>query len=204
MFAAIASAPAYLNDFLYIRATTPSDWLIADYGSKALVLALVLVLPDTRRALAGAWRIAEDSRRNWLHSAAWVLAPAGLIVTAFIYLKPELDALAPSAQLFDYPDIDAPAVRIFDLTAGLALTAVVEELVFRALGRRVIEAFSARVEVVVVVSALAFALIHWSNGIGSLAVTFIAGVLLMALYLRSGSLWAPVAAHYAANLIMFL
>jgi len=204
MLAVVAVTPAFLNDFLYIRAAAVSDWLIADYGSKLLVGAMILTLPDTRRALAGAWSRAPFRRADWHQPMALALAVAGIVVTAFLYLKPPLDILAPDMILFDYPDIENPAVRTFDLTLGLVLTAVVEEMAFRGLARRVMENVTENVIVVVVASAAIFAAIHWSNGLGSLAVTFVAGVLLMALYIRSGSLWPPVIAHYLANLALFI
>lgn len=202
--AALALAPAYLNDFLYMRAETIGEWLAADYGSKVLVLVLILAFPDTRRALDGCWDAAALGRQDWRHLLAWTIAVTGLIVTAFLYLKPPLDALAPAAKLFVYPEINDPAVRVFDLTAGLVLTAVAEELAFRALMRRALERFSGNTAVIVLTSASAFAAIHWSNGLGSLAVSFIAGGLLMVLYIRNGSLVPAVVAHYAADLILFL
>jgi membrane protease YdiL (CAAX protease family) len=204
LLAAVALAPAYLNDLLYMQAESVFDWLAADYGSKILIVALILLIPDTRQAIAGTWNGAELRRRDWVGTAAWTLAVAGLTVTAFIHLKPPLDALAPGMALFDYPDIDDAAVRVFDLTAGLVLTAVAEELGFRALVGRVLERLGAGVVANVLLSALLFSLIHWSNGLGSLGVTFVAGVLLAALYMRSRSLWPAVAAHYLADLVLFL
>jgi membrane protease YdiL (CAAX protease family) len=204
ILAVLAVAPTYLNDLLYMRAAGVSDWLLADYGSKTLVLILILAFPDTRRALAGAWTWAPFERTPRYAPLAWALAVAGVVVIAFLYLKPPLDAFAPGMKLFVYPDIDDPAVHAFDLSAGLVLTAVAEELAFRGLARRVIGAFTGNTTAITVISALAFAAIHWSNGLGSLTIAFIAGILLMALHIRSGSLWPPVIAHYLADLALFV
>ena len=204
LLTAVALAPAYLNDFLYMRATSVFDWLSADYGSKILIVALILVFPDTRRAIADAWNWHELRRQYWVTVAAWTVAVAAITVTAFIHLKPPLDALAPKMALFDYPDIDDRAVYLFDLTAGLVLTAFAEELGFRALVQRAIERFTASIAANVLVSALLFSLIHWSNGLGSLSVTYIAGVLLAVLIMRTRSLWPAVAAPYLADLVLFV
>ena len=203
-FAAIALVPAFLNDFLYMHAETVSDWLTADYGSKLLILVLIFIIPDTRHAVAGVWNLTALKARPWSDTMAWTLIVAGLVITAFIYLKPPLDGLAPGMRLFIYPDIPDPAVYAFDLSAGLALTAVAEELAFRALMRRVLEKLTTSTVIIVLVSALVFAAIHWSNGLGNLVISFIAGGLLMVLYLRTGSLWPPVVAHYLTNLILFV
>ena len=213
VLAAVALAPAYFNDFLYMRAESVFDWLAADYGSKILIVALILILHETRRAVAGAWNGSAVAgawnfgalrERDWFKMAGWAIAVAALSVAAFVYVKPPLDALAPGMALFDYPDIDNPTVRVFDLTAGLVLTAVAEELGFRALLGRVIERFTANPQIIVIASAALFAAIHWSNGLGSLAVSFLAGAMLMMLYLRGRSLWPPVVAHYLADLVLFL
>lgn len=204
ILALVALAPAYLNDFLYMRAESVFDWLSADYGSKLLIVALILTIPNTRQAVAGAWDRSVFGLTDRIQLAAWSVAVAGLTVTAFIYLKPPLDALAPQMALFDYPDIDDANVRLFDLTAGLVLTAVAEELGFRALAGRVLRDLGCGTLATVLLSALAFSLIHWSNGLGSLGVTFLAGVLLAALYVRARSLWPAVAAHYLADLVLFL
>jgi membrane protease YdiL (CAAX protease family) len=201
---AIVLAPAFLNDFLYMHADTVSDWLTADYGSKLLILVLILIIPDTRRAVADAWNLTTLKTRPWSDTLAWTLIVAGLVITAFIYLKPPLDGLAPDMRLFIYPDIPDPAVYAFDLSAGLALTAITEELAFRGLMRRVIEKLTTSTVIIVLVSAMVFAAIHWSNGLGNLVISFIAGGLLMVLYLRSDSLWPPVVAHYLTNLILFV
>jgi len=49
------------------------------------------------------------------------------------------------------------------------------------------------------VSALVFALIHWSHGVTSMVVAGFAGVALMMLYLRTGSVLPGIVAHYAVN-----
>ena len=201
--AALALAPGYLNDFLNMRASGAVEWLAADYGSKLLTLALILALPELRGAVAGAWNGRGLRARPAADTAAWTLMSAAMIYGAFIYIKPDLDVLAPGWKLFTFPAIDDPDILAFDLTAGLALTAVAEELGFRALLKTVIERVTDNRGALVAGSALLFALIHWSNGLGNMAVAFVAGVALMALYLRTGSLWPCVAAHYAVDFLLF-
>jgi membrane protease YdiL (CAAX protease family) len=48
-------------------------------------------------------------------------------------------------------------------------------------------------------SAIVFGLTHWSHGITSVVVAGFAGVALMMLYLRTGSVLLGMAAHYVVN-----
>jgi len=91
---------------------------------------------------------------------------------------------------------------VFDLTVGLALTAVAEELVFR---RLYLDAFGARLSPLplYVLSAAVFAAVHWSIGLGTVAGTFVVGLMLLWLTRRTGSVLPAIAAHYVINLVLF-
>lgn len=90
-------------------------------------------------------------------------------------------------------------LKLFDVTIGLALTAVSEEIIYRRLFATVIE----RAAILYPVSAVVFASLHANQGIASTANAFVAGLIFMALYRWSGRLFVPVLAHYLANLIFF-
>lgn len=191
--------PFFLNDIGFILATTAPEWLGADYASKLAALGLILVVPALRR-LARAW--GDTATPLWLLALAAV-ASAGLIVAAFRGFEDAINAFWPESILYRFPRIESDGLRIFDLTAGLALTAVVEELVFRRLFADVLGPLFRSEWAMVAASALLFGAIHWSAGIGSVVCAALAGVVLMVLMRRSGSLWPPVVAHYLTNLILF-
>jgi len=84
------------------------------------------------------------------------------------------------------------------------LTAASEELVFRGAFARLMARWLPGAAAMTIASAAFFALIHWSHGVTAMAVAFVAGVVLMALYRRAGSLLPAMAAHYLVNLRDFL
>lgn len=196
---ALVVLPFVLNDIGFILARTAPEWLAADYGSKVVALALILAIPALRR-LARDW--GDTATPLWLLALAAV-ASAGLIVAEFRGFEDRLNALWPESALYRFPRIENDGLRIFDLTVGLALTAVAEELVFRRLFADIAGPLFRSEWAMVAISAVLFGAIHWSAGVGSVVCAALAGVVLMVLMRRSGSLWPPVAAHYLANLILF-
>lgn len=196
---ALVVLPFVLNDIGFILARNAPVWLAADYGSKLAALGLILAVPALRQ-LARDW--GGTASPLWL-LALGAVASAGLIVAEFRGFEDRLNALWPDSILYRFPRIESDGLRIFDLTAGLALTAVAEELVFRRLFADIVGPLLRREWVMVAASAGLFGAIHWSAGIGSVLCAALSGVVLMVLLRRSDSLWPPVAAHYLANLVLF-
>ena len=114
------------------------------------------------------------------------------------------DIFPPELILFRYPKIEQPALYWIDLTFGLALTAVAEELVFRSIARDFLGRYMSSTLAIVAASALIFAAIHWSHGIGAMVTALFAGAVLMALFMRTGSVVPCMIAHYAVNAADFL
>ena len=99
------------------------------------------------------------------------------------------------------PAIESVPWKWIDLTAGLLLVGVCEELIFRgylfaALSRYITHRFA-----LVAISALLFGLIHWSEGFHQVFITGAIGAVFMTLYLISKSLPAVMLAHFAVNFI---
>ncbi len=160
---------------------------VTDVARAAEVADGTIPCPN-RAALAWAWGMATA-----------VLAAALIVGLDNGVAMPLADAL-PDMALFAYPAIETPALYWFDLSAGLALTAVAEELVFRTVARDVLARLFDGEAAVVVISALIFAAIHWANGVGGLVLAFIAGVVLMAVYRRTGSIVPAMVAHFLVSL----
>ncbi len=193
-------APFFLNDFAFMASRTAEQWLAADYGSKAVALALIAAFAVLRRpALASLPRRGLTAEGLLLAavSALAILAVDGVVTEARDFFPEEL-------ILFRYPEIDQPALYWIDLTFGLALTAVAEEAVFRAIARDFLARYLSGAFAIVAASALIFAAIHWSHGIGAMLTALFAGAALMALYMRTGSVAPCMIAHYAVNAADFL
>jgi len=197
---ALVAAPFFLNDFAFMAIETPLEWLAADYGSKILALVILFAIPTLRHAVAGTVALP----RLPLEAAVLAVVSAAIIVGADWLLRVPVDIEIAALKMFQYPKLDSPVLYWTDITFGLVLTAVSEELVFRgAFARLMAPAFSGATAMIVA-SAVFFALIHWSLGTTAMVVAFVAGVVLMALYRRTGSLWPAMAAHYLVNLWDFV
>lgn len=81
--------------------------------------------------------------------------------------------------------------------------AVTEESIARAVFRDVLERVTESKTVLVVSSAAVFAVAHWGGGFGSMASAFFFGIVLMLLYLRTGSILPGIAVHYVVNVEIF-
>jgi len=57
--------------------------------------------------------------------------------------------------------------------------------------------------VIALLSAVAFGLIHWSAGFENVWAAFLAGLIYMALYMRTRSLPAIILSHFVVDLVLF-
>jgi membrane protease YdiL (CAAX protease family) len=151
---AILTLVFLLNDIGFIWATNAAHWLGVDYGTKVLVIALVLAHSDARRAFL---RGAGWPRPIWL-ALVGTIAVTAISIAGLAWIDEQGYDAATALQVF--PRIDQTWLVVFDLTVGLALTAVAEELVFR---RLYLDTFGARLSPLplYLLSAAVFAAVHW-------------------------------------------
>ena len=90
-----------------------------------------------------------------------------------------------------------------DLTLGLFLVALSEELVFRKLALSWLLKTRRPISQIVVISACFFSLMHWGSGPGRVLVTFVIGSIYMMTYLKLRKLWPLVLAHWIEDFIGF-
>lgn len=83
------------------------------------------------------------------------------------------------------------------------LVALSEELVFRKFALNWLKSAQFSASACILISATAFALMHWGSGLNRIAATFVFGALAMAFYMRHTRLWPLVIAHYITNFIAF-
>lgn len=103
--------------------------------------------------------------------------------TAFVYVQAFPNHAAASLALLAYLSVSE---------------ALAEEVVFRGL-----PALWLRARAYPLASAAAFAAIHWESGTREVVATFLLGVLLAALYLRTRNLWPFVAGHAVTDMLAF-
>ncbi|MCC7484632.1 MAG: CPBP family intramembrane metalloprotease [Burkholderiales bacterium] len=195
------AGPFYLNDFASIHVTDWRSWLAIDYAAvKLLPLALVAWLIGTRRMTAREFGLTGQRGVPFL-CAFLGAALAGTLLDQNGYRL--LAALPGYPALGRMPEIGSSAWNRFDLTAGLLLVGIVEELVFRAYACTVIERYTRGAAATVAISSIAFGLAHWSLGLNAVLVTAAVGAVFMAIYLATRSAPALMLAHFIVNFIDF-
>ncbi len=198
-YLALAYSPYLLNDFLFIFIDSVGPWLAADYGTRIASIALLLAVPALRTHA-----LRRDRRRcSRLELILLVIVAIFVMRVVGVLVSIPLDTAVPSLDLFDYPRIETPWLRVFDLTVGLAFVAVTEELVGRRIAFAILKRHIASPLLIVALSSVTFGLMHWSHGLGSMLSAIIAGAILMAVYMRTGSLMAVISIHFAVNLWSF-
>lgn len=193
---ALAASPFYLNDFLFQLADRPVAVLAVDYGFRLISLGLIWSIAPLRyHALAP---LPTHTPAHVVFGGAVVFA--GIIIAASLMGR-FLDVLVPDTATGSFSGYgNDPYIKMFDLTFGLFLVAVSEEMVFRRLFHNFFSTRLRHPHRSAWLSALLFGAIHWSGGLGSCFSAFLAGLLLMNLMRRTGRLWPCILAHYLVNL----
>jgi hypothetical protein len=145
-------------------------------------------------------RLGERPRDDLPAAGAFTSLAAGLLTGFLLFC-----ALVGIAALFDVYNIIGPGDTrelVKDLIGMTILAAFMEELLFRGILFRWLEAFAGSWAALVVTSAL-FGLAHIFNPnatwTSSLAITVEAGMLLGGAYMLARNLWVPIGLHGAWN-----
>jgi membrane protease YdiL (CAAX protease family) len=198
VLATLAMLPAQIFRLFQVEAL---PWLLGDYAGRLLALGVVLTLPAGRWVLAQQGQAPQGKARGGRTEAMlWIVGfLAGFRLTG---LDMALGNLFPETRLGDYP---APQgwLYLFDISLGLALVALHEEIVFRKLAHHALSHFLPNALAVTLASATIFAAYHWWTGIGNVITALVFGLVAMPCYRRFGSLWPIGIAHYLVDLWAF-
>jgi membrane protease YdiL (CAAX protease family) len=193
---ALTLALFYLGWAKFLAAGT--DVYLIDYAQRAAIIAVAW------GAMAGGLRapLPPITDRVWLLAAVGAAA----IIAADTATDGQSWRAAFDTLLYkdvSFPPLDNPAWEAFDLTFGLLLVAVSEELVFRRLWLSWWAKKGGSLAGLYWGSAVVFGLLHLPQGLADTAIAVVWGLLLMHLYRRSGSLAMVVLVHYAVDLWYF-
>jgi membrane protease YdiL (CAAX protease family) len=173
----------------------PLSWVAFDYLMRAVALVLLAFYPGSHLVFCReSLRLGPRALLLWLFgigTASYVLVEVGAVVAHAL----------PRTQLGFYPDLRG-SIRFLDLTFGLALVAVHEELFFRRFARIAFARLGDGVSTIVATS-LIFGFYHWWTGLPNGLVATMIGALLMLLYRKAGALWPAVLVHYVIDLLAF-
>lgn len=197
----LLASPFYLNDFANIYIKDWRVWLCIDYiGRKLFPIAVALWLIRSKKLRAAQFGIKPQSAAAFVMGFLVVTLVGTVIDQNGYRLVEKLPGYGPLGGM---PAIGSPVWDWVDLTLGLLLVGVVEELVFRGYLHTFLSRFTERSSVIVAFSAIAFGLIHWSLGLHAVLVTSVIGAVFMVAYLRMRALPAIMLAHFAVNFIDF-
>ncbi|AMK10155.1 hypothetical protein EDC59_10758 [Pseudodesulfovibrio indicus] len=189
----IAVIPFFLNDFSNIHASSYEQWVLVDYACRMASLLFLGVLVFKRRLKPGDLGLSLDGKGPLVF---WTLILAGMTMAyclvSEVLLKP-LDGLW-SAPVVEY-DRES-AIFLVDMTFGLALVAVSEEIIFRGLALSALKAYTRNPVVIALASAFVFALIHWSTGVRNILDCFVYGMIFMAVTMRVRSIAPATVVHF--------
>lgn len=192
--------PFFLNDFFFAVAVEAEAWLFVDYATKALVLYAALWLVFVKRLNQAELGLNPLSRSPFLRWTA-VLTLLGVAIDQLVPLA--LGPWFPSWRFFSFPELYDDRILYLDLSFGLALTAVAEEVIFRGLLVFMLLARYQNAAVAVVVSSLLFGLMHWGLGPALVINAFLWGILPALSVIKTRSIYPAVVAHYVTNFVDF-
>ena len=194
-------APFYLNDFSNIFITDWHLWILIDYTTVKLFPFLILLwLIRNKKMQLSELGITTQSVIPFL-TVFLIASLASLFIGPNGYLI--LKKLPGYPPLGGIPKIGTPMWNWIDLTFGLLMVGIFEELVFRGYMHAFLTRFTKRPLIIIGISAVAFGLIHWSGGFHKIVITSAIGALFMILYLRTRSLPAIMLAHFTFDFINF-
>ena len=176
----------------------PDLWVyIFDYIQRIVII--VLLLPDAVSALR------QKVKHNFLSWFAFIGTTCwGLFVISIFFPHEwhfEIDTYFHNFP--DFPDISDHWLYPFDLTIGILLAAISEELFFRYKLNQFFEKRNMGVWSRAFLTSLLFAGMHYRYGVLGLTDMFLFGAIYFFMFYKSGSIRFSIMAHYFYNLIIF-
>ncbi len=189
----IAVIPFLLNDLSNIHASSYEQWVLVDYACRMASLLFLGVMVFKGRLKPDDLGLSLD-RKGRL--AFWTLILASMTMVyclaSEVLLKPFEGVWSATVVEYDRES----AFFLVDMTFGLTLVAVSEEIIFRGLALSALKAYTRNPVVIVLVSALVFALIHWSTGAKNILDCFAYGMIFMAVTMRVRSIIPATVVHF--------
>lgn len=197
----LLALPFYLNDLSNIYVKDWRVWLLIDYTTvKLFPLFIAIHLIVTRKMRPYEFGLTRQTGTSFF-IVFLIASLAGTIITQNRDLI--IGGTPGYAPLGKMPDIGNHLWQWIDLTFGLLMVGICEEMVFRGYLRTFIARFTRSHLIVIGISSVAFGFIHWSEGFNKVFVTSVVGAVFMVLYIRTRSLPAVMLAHFAVNFIDF-
>ena len=196
----LASLPFYLNDFSNIFVKDEVTWITLDYSLKLIPLTFLLYMIK-----AGNLSL-KDLGITGLPPKRFIFWTFFITILGLCFDEPGFSIwseIFPSIKLGSIPIGQDSPYYMLDMSVGLALVAVAEEVIFRGLAFTALKEKGYSPSAVFIISGLAFGLIHWSAGPVAIITTAITGSGLMVCMWKTRSILPTIVAHYIINYLSF-
>jgi uncharacterized protein len=200
IFFYILAAIYLFNDFIFIYTGTIAQYLFFDYLFRIISIALIVYLLKIKIISLSYLKLNLLSYKAFFFWSLYLIF-IGLII--FFVLEEILLTIVPKINLFTYPKYDDSVSKIIDLTFGLIIVAVTEELIFRGYWYSYLKEKINNDIKIIIISSVVFGLIHWSIGIVPVFTTAVWGVFAVVSVMRTNSIYPALFAHYIIDLISF-
>ncbi len=189
-----------VNDFLFIPVNRYLVWLAIDYLARLLSVAVIVILIRNKAATTGDFGLVKINAKPLI---VWsiVLTATGIFIDQVGWRF--FESILPKTGIIHFPKAKGTALKAFDLTFGVGLVAITEELIFRGYFYTVVKKYVKNTAAIVVVSVIVFGMIHWAMGIHAIVTTAIWGILPIVAMIRTGSIIPAIIAHYLTDLVAF-
>jgi len=195
----LITSPYFLNDVIQIFTSESSLWFGVDYGTRLLSLGLlVFAIHRYQRSYTSLGLRFTVPLMGW--GVALVFT---LLGTLFLQALSTLSPYIQPTVLNPFPHYVGEWHRALDLSLGLMLVALSEELIFRGLFAAFFHEILKTGRSMVLFSGLFFALIHWSSGVDAVVGAFVWGVFAMLFYRYYQSIIPLIVVHFLTNFALY-
>jgi len=173
-----------------------TGYISIDYGTRIISLFILFKYGMRFKDISLSFNDTQET-------IAWTFV---FIIVGYILFVPVgsiLDYSIDTVSLASFPGYPNLFWRLFDLTFGLVLVAISEEVIFRKLLIDWLMKFPLNKTVVMLIAALIFSVIHWSSGIVSIITSFFWSLFPIFYYRETKNLTPCVLGHYFTNLMVF-
>lgn len=187
-----------LNDFLFLLDTHYATWLIIDYSIRIFTIVAIFFLYKEYVLNISMLYLHRYSLRKTL---SYGLSFSIIGILLFRIIETHF-TFVNFYQGIEFPEITNPFWNVFDLSIGLLLVAFSEELLLHAYFYTLFKnRFNDRT--LILLSALLFAAIHWSNDLSNIIGVFIWGMIAMKILIKTQSIWPLILAHFLTDFVLY-
>lgn len=190
----------YLNDFANIFVKNSATWLSIDYTTRAAVIFIVFILIK-KGILAADYFVLKRLPFGELLLYSIVLIISGVAIDQFVWRF--FEGILPHTGLGNWPGINNVYIKWFDLTVGIALVAVSEELAFRGYMVSFLKEKGFKNYAIVLAGSLVFGFAHWSIGLHAVISATVWAIPPLLFVLKKKSIYPVIAAHFVTDIISF-